>query len=113
VPRIAVIPVVASGFAAALAGWALVGHFVIARVDPRRLLAGLAGGGVLLLVAVALARPRLAAVGSHVEYHEGRALPLFEVKLGFVLTALAIAAIAAAVFVGAELRRDARKANVR
>lgn len=113
VPRLAVIPAVAAGFAAMLAGWALVGRFVVARSDPRRILGGLAGGGLVIVIAALLLRPRLGSVGSHIDYHAGRALPLFSVKLGFVLTALAIAAIAAAVFVGTELRRDARKASVR
>ena len=113
VPRLAVIPAVAAGFAGLLAGWAAVGHFVVARTDPRRVLAALGGGAALLVVLTLVAWPRLARVGTHAAYHEGRALPLFQVKLGFVLTALAIAAVAAAVFVASEIRRDARKASLR
>jgi hypothetical protein len=117
VPRLAVIPAVAAGFAAMLGGWVVVGRLLAAQggrsSDPRRLLIGLAGGAALLLVFISMSWTRIASAGTYADLHAGRAQPIFSVKLGFVLTALAIAATAAAVFVGSQLRRDARKASVR
>jgi hypothetical protein len=113
VPRLAVIPVVAAGFGAMIGGWMVMARAIVARTDPRRVLAGLAGVAALISLLAFVAGRRIGVVGSHADFVAGRAPNLFEVKLGFVLTALAIAAVTSAFLVGAELRKDARKASAR
>jgi hypothetical protein len=113
IPGLAVIPAVGAAVAAIVGGWAIVGRLVILGVERRRIVAGLAGGAALVAVLAFVARERLVVVGTHAEVHAGRGLPLFAVKLGYVLVALAIGAACAAVFVAMELRRDARKASGR
>ena len=113
IPSLAVIPAVGAAVAAVIAGWAAIGRLIILGIERRRILAGLAGGALLVAVLGFVARERLTTVGSFVEVHAGRGLPLFEAKLGYVLIALGIGAAAAAFFVAGELRGDARKASVR
>ena len=112
-PRLAVVPVVASGIGA-LAG----GYYAAARIlrearDRRILPAALAGVAALAALLGFLARGRLLRYGSYGEYHAGKALPLSEVKLGYVLVAVIVGTVAAAAFVAYELWRDARRAATR
>jgi hypothetical protein len=112
VPRLAVVPVVAAGAAALGAGY--YGAARLLREADRRVLPAVLGGlGVLALLAGFLARERLGRYGSYVDWHAGRALPLAEVKLGYVLVAVVVGTGAAAGFVGWELWRDARRAMTR
>jgi hypothetical protein len=113
VPRLAVVPIVAAGIGA-LAG----GYYGAARVmrevrDRRVLPAALAGVAVVTLLLAFLARGRLLRYGSYLDFHAGRALPLSEVKLGYVLVAVMVGTVAAAAFVALELWRDARRATAR
>ena len=60
----------------------------------------LAGGTLVALVATALGWGRVGRYGTFGEFHDGRALALMEVKLGYVLVALAAGVGIAAGFVG-------------
>jgi hypothetical protein len=112
-PGLAAIPLAASAIAALIGGWFGVGRLVVLGVDRRRIAMGLGGvAGVLLLVVIA-ARARVFSWGTTADFRAGRALSIFEVKLGYVLIALAIGAIAAGAFVAWELFRDGRKASSR
>jgi hypothetical protein len=73
----------------------------------------LAGGTVLALVAIVLFWGRIGRYGTYVEFHDGRALQLMEVKLGYVLVALALGVATAVGFVGLELMRDSRRVRAR
>ena len=73
----------------------------------------LAAGGAGLLAAVALAWGRIGRYGTYGEFHGGRALPILEVKLGYVLVALVAGVGIAAGYVAMELRRDSRRVRVR
>ncbi len=113
VPRLSVVPVVGAG-AGALAG----GYYGAARIlrearDGRLLPALLGAVAALGLLAGFLARGRLMRFGSYGDVHAGRALPLAEVKLGYVLVAVIVGTTAAAGFVAWELWRDARRATAR
>ena len=113
VPRLAVIPVV-SAAAAALTGGYYGAARLLREVRDRRVVPALLGGvGVTVALAGFLLRGRLLAYGSYGDYHAGRALPLSEVKLGYVLVALLVGTGAAAAFVGWELWRDARRVTAR
>ncbi len=73
----------------------------------------LAGGTLVALVATMLAWGRVGRYGTFGEFHDGRALALMEVKLGYVLVALAAGVGIAAGFVGLELMRDSRRVRAR
>ena len=73
----------------------------------------LAGGALVVLVAIGLAWGRVGRYGTFDEYHDGRALELLAVKLGYVLVALAAGVGIAAGFVGLELMRDSRRVRAR
>jgi hypothetical protein len=113
VPPIAVVPVCAAALAALTLGWWGGGRLLVRAADARVLpgaLLGLLGLGV---GAGFLVRARLGADGTFADFAAGRALPIFEVKLGYVLIAIAVGQAAAAAFLGWELVRDGRKAQVR
>ena len=112
-PRLAVVPVVAAGIAALAAGYYGAARLVREARDRRILPAALAGIGMVTLLLGFLARGRLLRYGSYLDYHAGRALPLSEVKLGYVLVAVLVGTVAAAAFVAWELWRDARRATAR
>ena len=67
----------------------------------------------MALVATMLAWGRVGRYGTFGEFHDGRALALMEVKLGYVLVALAAGVGIAAGFVGLELMRDSRRVRAR
>jgi hypothetical protein len=112
-PRMFVVPAVAAGAAALLGGYYLVARLLAARVATRHLLAGLAGSGAAVVLLAAALGGRLWRYGTYADYHARRASALFDVKLGFVLVALAIGLTAAAVYVAWEIWRDGHKAPAR
>jgi hypothetical protein len=113
VPRLFVVPIVAAS-AAAVAGGYYGAAVVLAKLRDRRVVPGLiAAVGALVLLLAFVARGRLLRYGSYDEFHGGRALPLFAVKLGYVLVAVIVGTAAAATFVAWELWRDARRAAAR
>ncbi len=113
VPPIFVVPVVALAMGALFGGFhggarivrspRLAGHHV-------KILA--AAGAAILLIAVLL-RARLGTVGTAAAFRAASALPLGEVKIGYVLVALAAGVMAGAGYTGWEIVRDGRRASAR
>lgn len=68
---------------------------------------------LVLGLATALAWGRLGRYGSYGEFHDGRALPLMDVKLGYVLVGVLLGIVAAAGFTAVELLRDSRRVRTR
>jgi hypothetical protein len=113
VPRLFVIPTLAATAAALFGGYHGVGRMIAARTPGRQVLAVLGAGGAVSLLLVTLARDRLLHVGTYDGYHAGRAASLFQVKLGFVLVALAAGLCAAVGYVAWEIWRDGHRAHAR
>ena len=113
VPRLVVVPLVAAATAAVGVGYWGAARLLAVVADRRALPAALAGLGAIVLLLAFLARERLLHDGSYGEYHAGRALPLFDVKLGYALVAVAVGVIGAAAFVAWELSQDGRRAQSR
>ena len=112
VPRLAVVPVLAAQ------GGALVGAYYGASKLVRagkelalRITLGSFGG--VLLVLMLILRRRLTHYGTYEQFRAGQALPLLDVKLGYVLIAVCIGAGAAAAVVAYELTRDGKRAVAR
>ena len=112
VPRLAIVPIVAAISGATLGGWYL-GARLCRVVKEKVLLGGLLSTAGLLLLVTFLCRNRLLHYGSYAQFHAGHALPLGEVKLGYVLIAAVVGLFASVGFVGYELKRDGRRAASR
>jgi hypothetical protein len=111
-PGLLVVPLVALHVGALLGGFYLGGRLVRAgREQPLRWT--LFAAPVVLLVITALSWGRLGRYGSHAEFHDGRALPLMDVKLGYVLLGAMLGMAAAAGFTVVELLRDSRRVRTR
>ncbi len=95
--------------AALLTGWG-VGWQLVKRKRAAALGGALAGAPLVGGAIAFLARGRLAAVGSFAEFHAGHARPLFDVKLGWVLCALAAGILAQAAAVSWTLWAHGRRA---
>lgn len=109
IPGFAILPLVVSHAAMMVGGWYLGARLVIA--DRHKLATYIAAGGALISVlGVVLLWGRLGHYGSYREYHDGRAIELMDVKLGYVLVALLLAIVSSATFVAIELVRDSRRA---
>ncbi len=112
VPSLALIPLLVLHAAALIAGWYAGGRLVRANRAKQALLG--AGGTALVIAILVLALwKRLGYYGSYAEWSDRRALPIMEVKLGYVLVALVLGVAVAAVFAGFELSRDARRVKAR
>ena len=108
VPGFALLPLVAGHAVAMIAGWYLGARLVIAKKESMALY--LAGAGLFLtLVGIAVFWGRLSEYGTYTEYWQNRSLDIMVVKLGYVLVAMALGTIAAAMFVAVELSRDSRR----
>jgi hypothetical protein len=113
VPRLVVVPIVAAVAACVGLGYWGGSRVLCVVADRRALPAALGLVAVLVALFAFIARNRLLTDGSYADFHAGRALPLFEVKLGYVLVAVIVGLAAAAAFVAWELVRDGRKAQTR
>jgi hypothetical protein len=114
VPGLAVVTLLVAHGGTALGGWYVGARLVQAGKKKEQLaLYVLAGATVVILVALALGWGRIGRYGSYVEFHDGRALALTEVKLGYVLVALTVGVGVAAGFVALELMRDSRRVRAR
>jgi len=108
VPGFSLIPLTAIHCTAVVVGWALGGRLLLAgRIVTLRNIA--LGALALTIVGAFVFWGRLGHVGSYREFHEGRALPLMDVKLGYVLVALGIACAASTIYLCVELLRDSRR----
>jgi hypothetical protein len=82
--------------------------------DKPKLAGFLVGSGALVvLIGVLLSWSRLGHYGTYTEYGQGRALPIMEVKLGFVLVALVVGTFVSAAILAVELLRDSRRVRSR
>jgi hypothetical protein len=114
VPGLAVITLLVAHGGAAIAGWYAGARLIRAGKRQEQIaLYGLIAGGVVLLAALLLSWGRIGRYGTYGEFHDGRALSLTEVKLGYVLVALTIGLLVAAGFVALELMRDSRRVRAR
>lgn len=114
VPGLVVVTLLIAHGGSALGGWYL-GVRLIRAGKKKEQIAGysLLGSLVVLLILVSLSWGRIGRYGSYDEFHDGRALSLVEVKLGYVLVALTIGTAVAAGFVALELMRDSRRVRAR
>ena len=113
VPRLVVVPIVAMSAAAVGAGYWGAARMMALVPDRRALPGTLAGVAALVCLLGFLARERLLHVGTTGDYRDGRALPIFDVKLGYALIAVVVGLASAAAFVAWELARDGRRAQMR
>ncbi len=108
IPGFALIPLVAGHCITVILGWFIGGKLIFAGKQNwvRNAVIALA---VFLLLGGLLFWGRLTEYGTYTEFHEGRALDLMDVKLGYVLVALGLGTVASAVYLSAELLRDSRR----
>jgi hypothetical protein len=111
VPRMFVIPAAAASAGALLGGYYGVGRLLGSGMAPRPLAAVIAAAGLCAAACTVIARGRLLRYGSFRDFHAGHAVPLFTVKLGFVLVALAVGVAVAIAYTAWELLRDGRRAS--
>jgi hypothetical protein len=112
VPGFAILPLVVAHLGVVVLGWYLGARLV--RADKLNVAAYIAGGGgFLTLVGVVFSWNRLGRYGTFEEYEQGRALPIMEVKLGYVLVALVVGTLISVSFLAVELLRDSRRVRSR
>ncbi len=76
---------------------------------PKLALSGAVGLAAFAALLVVPLWGRLGRYGTYVEHQDNRALPIMEVKLGYVLVMLAFGLFVSALFVGVELSRDSHR----
>lgn len=112
VPGLAIVPLLVLHGGAVVAGWYL-GARLIRTGRDKQARYGLLGAGLVVLLAAAIGWGRLGHYGSYGDFHGGRALDIFDVKLGYVLIGLALGIGSAASYVALELARDSRRVRTR
>jgi hypothetical protein len=111
-PGLVVLTIMALHAAVLLGAFALAGWLV--RTGRDALLRwGVLAMPVLIVLAIVLLRARLFSYGSYRDFQAGQSVPIFDVKLGYVLVAIWLGAMAAAAVVGWELTKDGRRAASR
>ena len=114
IPGLAILSLLVAHGGMAVLGWYVGVRLIRAGKRKEQLaIAALAGGGLITLLSTALSWGRIGRYGTYGEFHDGRALSLMEVKLGYVLIALAAGVAIAAGFVALELMRDSRRVRAR
>jgi hypothetical protein len=112
VPGLAIVPLLVLHGGLVVAGWYLGGRLIrTGREKQARY--GLLGAGLVVLLLSAIGWGRIGHYGSYRDFHGGRAIDLFDVKLGYVLVGLALGIGAAAGYVALELARDSRRVRTR
>jgi hypothetical protein len=112
VPGFAILPLVVAHLGFVLLGWYLGARLI--RAQKLKMAAYIAGSGAFLtLVGVVMTWDRLGRYGTYEEYQQGRALPIMDVKLGYVLVALVVGTLISASFLAIELLRDSRRVRSR
>jgi hypothetical protein len=112
VPGLAIVPLLVLHGGAAVAGWYL-GARLVRTGREKQARIGLLAGAVVVLAIAAIGWGRIGHYGSYRDFHGGRAMALFDVKLGYVLVGLALGISAAAGYVALELVRDSRRVRTR
>ncbi len=112
VPGLAVVPVLVAQGGIVVLGWYVGARLIRADKAPAGLYSGVGSAALLAILVLAL-HGRLGAYGSYADYHDGHAAGLLQVKLGYVLMALALAMIVATGYTGLELLRDSRRVRAR
>jgi hypothetical protein len=112
VPSLTLIPLLVLHGGMVVVGWYIGGRLVRASKSRVALYAAAATLLLLLLLVFPL-WGRLGIYGTYDEYRERLALPLMEVKLGYVLVALMLGVAVAGAFAGLELLRDSRRVKSR
>ena len=114
IPALALLPILVAHGGMAVTGWYVGARLVRAGKKKEHIaLAALAAAALVAFVSLALGWGRISHYGTYDEFHEGRALALKEVKLGYVLVALVVGVGTAAGFVALELMRDSRRVRAR
>ena len=112
VPGLAIVPLLVLHGGFGVAGWYLGGRLIrTGREKQARY--GLLAAALVVLLAAAIGWGRIGHYGSYRDFHDGRAMDLFDVKLGYVLVGLALGIGAAAGYVALELARDSRRVRTR
>ncbi len=112
VPRLALITVLAAQAGALVGGYYGAARLVRSGKEPILRVALPAVAALLLLLLLVLRR-RITHYGTYEQFQSGHALPILDVKLGYVLIAVLIGVGAAAAVVAYELYRDGRRAAAR
>jgi hypothetical protein len=114
IPALAVIPLVFLHGAFVIGGW-YGGARLIRAGRARAAMYSIGVGGAVVLVATVTAWGRLGHVGTYQEFWDtpSRALPMMEVKLGYVMVAMVLGLAVAAGSVAVELVRDSRRVRSR
>jgi hypothetical protein len=111
-PTLAVVPLVVMHGAVLIGGW-YAGARLIRAGKSRAAAYAVAGlTGVVLLATIVTWR-RIGWVGTYEEFRDARALPIMEVKLGYVMAAMIIGMAVAIGSVAIELVRDSRRVRSR
>jgi hypothetical protein len=108
VPGLAVVPLLVAHAGAVFLGWYVAARLLVAR-KQRVVASSVAGSGVFVLLGVVVFWGRLGRYGTYEEFVDGRALPIMQVKLGYVLVAVLVGVVISAGFLGFELVRDGRR----
>jgi hypothetical protein len=112
VPDLAVVPVLVLHGGFLIGGWYLGARLL--RTDRRRVAVGIAAGSIVMwLMLVLIGWRRVSSYGSYREFHDGQAIGLMSVKLGYVLIPLILGVGVSAVFIAFELIRDSRRVQAR
>lgn len=112
VPGLAVVPLLVLHGGFVVGGWYLGGRLIRTNREKQARL-GLAGALLVVVLITAIAWGRIGHYGSYGDFHQGRAIDIFDVKLGYVMVGLALGIGAAAGYVALELTRDSRRVRTR
>lgn len=108
----AILPLVVAHSGSVLLGWYIGARFIMA--GKIQIVAYAAGtGAVFSFIGLLVFWGRFGRYGTYMEFEQGRALPIMEVKLGYVLIALGVGVLASAAFVAFELLLDGRRVKSR
>lgn len=114
IPTLAIVSILFLHAGAMVAAYYGTGRYLRGgRERDRRVGIGLLTGAALIGLTFVLLRRRLLYYGSFDDFRNGLALPVSEVKLGYVLVAMLVGVLVAAGFVSWELWRDGRRVPTR
>ena len=112
VPGLAIVPLLVLHGGTVVGGWYL-GARLIRTGREKQARWGVLGAAAVVLIATLVGWGRIGHYGSYRDFHGGRSIALFDVKLGYVLVGLALGIGAAAGYVALELARDSRRVRTR